>query len=77
MIDPRILELARTTLTDKQFQAWQHVHVHRLSIRASALHLGLHRSTFIDRYDTACLKLRRAGIHIDPSGNPYHQEPAA
>jgi hypothetical protein len=78
MIDPRILELARAHLTDNQlavFTLW-----HRdppMSQRAIALHLGLARSTIVDRYDAACLRLHRVGVTFTPDGHPHLEETTA
>lgn len=70
-IDPRILELAQARLTQKQFRAFELVHVHGMSLRAAAIYDREHRSTFVDRYDAACLNLERVGVFIDLNGQPY------
>lgn len=70
-VDPAILQLAQTTLTPKQYRAFELVHVHRMSLRAAAIYDREHRSTFVDRYDAACLNLERVGVFIDMNGQPY------
>lgn len=79
MTDPEIVKLAELHLSAKQFQAWKLIHVHGMSLRAAATHLAVHRTTFTDRYDAACLNLKnRAGVAVDASGKPYLEEtPAA
>ncbi len=76
MIDTAVTELARSTLTPNQlavFELW-----HRpMSQRAIALHLGLARSTVVDRYDAACLRLHRAGVRFNAEGRPYLEETTA
>lgn len=73
MIDARIHELAAQTLTPGQLDVFQLWHT-GLSQRAIALHLGLARTTIVDRYDAACLRLHRAGVRFDASGRPYLEE---
>lgn len=71
MIDPRILELAASVLTDKQLQVWD-LHARRgMSFRAIATHLDLGRTTITDRYDNACRTLRRHGVTFTPDGHPH------
>lgn len=76
MIPADVLTIARNTLTDKQLDVWLLVHDGGMSIRGTALHLGLHRSTAVDRYDAACLNLHRAGVKFTPDGRPYLEETA-
>jgi len=75
MIDPNVHQIARDQLTPNQlavFELW-----HRpMSQRAIALHLGLSRTTIVDRYDAACLRLHRAGVKFTPDGRPYLEETA-
>ena len=47
-----------------------------MSQRAIANHLGLSRTTIVDRYDAACLRLHRAGVKFTPDGRPYLEETA-
>ena len=66
-----ILELAANRLTSKQFKAFWCIHHYGMSQRAAATHLGISRSTFIDRYDAAVLHMHRAGVRFTPDGRPY------
>ena len=66
-----IRELAKTRLTPKQYIAFVYIHNHGMSQRAAAAHLGISRSTFIDRYDAAVLHMHRAGVRFTPDGRPY------
>jgi hypothetical protein len=75
-VDPHIIQLAQTTLSPKQFRAFELVHIHGLSLRKAAAYDREHRSTFIDRYDAAIINLERAGILVDASNHPYIQETA-
>ena len=71
MIDPRILDLAQSVLTDKQLAVWQ-LHTQRgMSFRAIAIHLDLGRTTITDRYDNACRTLRRHGVTFTADGHPH------
>lgn len=72
MIDP-VDALALQVLTDKQFDVWNR-HRRGASIRTIALQLGLARTTIVDRYDAACLRLHRAGVRFTPDGRPYLEE---
>lgn len=75
-IDPAVRALAHELLSPKQLEAWTLIHIHHMSLRGAAAHLAVHRTTFVDRYDAACLNLRKAGAHIDASGNYHLQETA-
>jgi len=66
-----ILELATSTLTPKQFDAFYCIHRYGLSQRAAATHLGITRSTLVDRYDAALHHLHRVGVRFTPDGRPY------
>jgi DNA-binding NarL/FixJ family response regulator len=72
-IDPRILELATSNLTPGQLEVFRLWHT-GMSQRAIAHHLGLARSTIVDRYDAACLRLHRQGVRFTPAGQPYLKE---
>ena len=74
MIDERILQLARAHLTDKQLAVWLLVHDGGLSMRATAIHLDLARTTVTDRYDNACRTLRKHGVRFTPDGRPHLEE---
>ena len=74
MIDPRITDLARAHLTEKQIQVWELHAIRGMSFRAIALHLDLGRTTTTDRYDNACRTLRRHGVRFTPEGRPYLEE---
>jgi hypothetical protein len=74
MIDPTILHIARTQLTDKQLAVWLLIHDSGMSLRATAIHLDLARTTVTDRYDNACRTLRRHGVRFTPDGRPYLEE---
>lgn len=73
MIPSDVQELAIEALTDNQLRVFQLWHT-GMSQRAIAHHLGLSRTTIVDRYDAACLRLRRAGVRFDASGRPYLEE---
>lgn len=75
-MNPRILQLAQTTLSPKQYRAFELVHIHHMSLRAAAAYDREHRSTFVDRYDAAILNLERVGVFIDASNQPYLKETA-
>jgi hypothetical protein len=75
-IDPSVLELAEKHLNENQLRTWKLVHVHGMSLRAGASYDRTHRTTFVDRYDAACLNLERAGVKINASGLPYLEETA-
>ena len=77
MIDPRILDLAATVLTDKQLQVWDLHACRGMSFRAIATHLDLARTTTTDRYDNACRTLRRHGVTFTPDGHPHLEETTA
>jgi len=77
MIDPRILELARAHLTDKQLAVWLLIHDGGMSMRGAAIHLDLARTTTTDRYDNACRTLRRHGVTFTPDGHPHLEETTA
>ena len=66
-----ILELAAQKLTPKQLEAFQLIHRHGLSQRAAATHLGISRTTLVDRYDAAVMHMHRAGVRFTPDGQPY------
>ena len=70
-----IIELATSTLTAKQFDAFYCIHRYGLSQRAAATHLGITRSTLVDRYDAAVLHMHRAGVRFTPDGRPYLERP--
>jgi hypothetical protein len=75
-VDPSVLELAEKHLNENQLRTWKLVHVHGMSLRAGAAYDRTHRTTFVDRYDAACLNLERAGVKINASGLPYLEETA-
>jgi hypothetical protein len=75
-MNPAIVTLAQATLSQKQYRAFELVHIHHMSLRAAAAYDREHRSTFVDRYDAAILNLERAGIYIDASNQPYLKETA-
>jgi hypothetical protein len=75
-VDGRILEIAKNTLTAKQYRAFELVHVHGMKLRQAALYDREHRTTMVDRYDAACLNLERAGVKINASNVPYLEETA-
>lgn len=66
-----ILELARTRLTAKQYEAFTAVHLYGMSHRTAAWSLHISRSSFVDRYDAAVLHMSRAGVRFTPDGRPY------
>ena len=66
-----ILELATSRLTAKQLEAFYCIHRYGLSQRAAATHLGISRTTLVDRYDAAVHHLARAGVRFTPDGRPY------
>ena len=72
-IDPRILELAEVTLTERQYDVWR-CHLNGQSQRAIAYRLDLSRTTITDRLDAAWRTLRKHGIMVTPDGRPYLQE---
>ena len=74
MIDPRITDLARAKLTEKQLAVFELHHHHGMSFRHIATHLDLGRTTTTDRYDNACRTLRRHGVRFTPEGRPYLEE---
>jgi DNA-directed RNA polymerase specialized sigma24 family protein len=76
-IDPRILHIANTHLTEKQADAWL-LHQQGCSIRYIAYHLDISRTTAGDRIDSAWRTLRKHGIIATPDGRPHlaEQEPA-
>ena len=76
MIDPPVLEIAQRELTPNQLAVFQLWHT-GMSQRAIALQLHLARSTIVDRYDAACLRLHRAGVRFHPDGRPYLKETTA
>ena len=75
-LDPRIIHIARETLSPKQYRAFELIHIHHMSLRAAATHDREHRNTFVDRYDRAIINLERAGVMVDASNQPYLQETA-
>lgn len=72
-LDPAISTIAETTLTPGQLAVFNLWHT-GMSQRAIALQLGLARTTIVDRYDAACLRLHRAGVRFTPDGRPYLEE---
>jgi len=77
MIEPQILELAKAVLTERQLSVWLLIHDAGYSIRGTAVHLDLARSTTVDRYDAACRTLRKHGIMVTPDGRPYLERETA
>lgn len=75
MIDPRILDLAAEHLTPNQHEAWT-LSIRGLSQRDIALHLGVSRTTAVDRIDRAWQKLAAHGVSALPSGQPHLEETA-
>ncbi len=80
MIDPRILELARAHLTDKQLAVWLLIHDGGMSMRGAAIHLDLARTTVTDRYDTPNTQTARRNLHArrppTPRGDHRRMSPA-
>lgn len=74
MIDPAIAVLIEQHLTFKQAVVFELHHRTGMSIRAIAVHLGIARSSAVDRYDAACLHLHRQGVRFTPDGHPYLEE---
>ena len=72
-IEPNIHQLATQHLTPGQLAVFELWHT-GMSQRAIALHLGLARTTIVDRYDAACLRLHRHGVRFTPDGRPYLEE---
>ena len=66
-----VLELAASRLTAKQLEAFYCIHRYGLSQRAAATHLGISRTTLVDRYDAAVMHMHRAGVRFTPDGRPY------
>ena len=75
MIPPDVAAIANETLTPNQLAVLNLWHT-GMSQRAIAHHLGLSRTTIVDRYDAACLRLHRAGVKFTPDGRPYLEETA-
>jgi len=73
MIDPQVRTIAQTTLTQGQLAVFLRWH-QPMSQRAIAHDLGLARTTIVDQYDAACLRLHRAGVRFTPDGRPYLEE---
>ena len=67
--DIRALALLR--LTNKQWEVFNLVHQHGLSMRTAALYCGISRSAAVDRYDAAVRNMHRAGVRFTPDGRPY------
>ena len=73
MITGDIITIAQRELTANQLTVFNLWHT-GMSQRAIAHHLGLSRTTIVDRYDAACLRLHRAGVKFTPDGRPYLEE---
>jgi DNA-binding transcriptional regulator LsrR (DeoR family) len=69
MTDQRILQTAHQQLTPNQHAAWI-MSIQNHSQRHIALHLGISRTTAIDRIDRAWQILNQHGIIALPSGQP-------
>jgi DNA-directed RNA polymerase specialized sigma24 family protein len=75
-VDPEIRVLCVEHLTVKQIEVWTRIVENGWSIRQTASHLDLARTTVTDRFDAACRTLRRHGVRFTQDGTPYLEETA-
>ena len=68
MTPKAIKDHVRTLLTDAQYEAWE-LHTDGHGARAIAHRLDISRASVISRLDAASLRLRRASVYQDASGN--------
>ena len=73
MTPKAIKDHVRTLLTAAQYEAWE-LHTDGHGARAIAHRLDISRASVISRLDAASLRLRRAGVYQDASGN-WHVTP--
>jgi hypothetical protein len=71
LTNPHVIHAARLELTPAQFEAWN-LSLQGYGTRWIALQLNISRAAAIDRLDAAALKLRKAGIWQDATGNWHH-----
>jgi len=74
-LDPRIRDLAEDILTAKQFEAFE-LEQQGYGMMTIARRLSITKGAAVSRVEGAHLKLRKAGVRMDGSGQWFVEEAA-